>query len=339
MQIRGKTLFFLFLGIILLWFTHANRVVFAPFVLGAVFAYLVNPIVNFFSHKIKLPRTLAIVIIYIILIAAIIYLGVFVVKRIAAESDDITRYGVSILESARTQVNTLPDWLQPIANETLLSIQQSRILSATYLFTLFPQAISRIVSFIIFAFSGFYFLKDGHLLLNKLITWLPNKYKKDAEVLLEKINGVLSGYLRGQMFLVFLISMILFIILTIFGVKFSLVLAIFSGFAEIVPVIGPIVAGAVAAFVILVTGAINFSLSPLQGALIVALIYFVVRQIQDYFINPYVMHKITKLHPLVVLFAAISGHQLAGILGLILAVPAAATIKILWDFSFSKLNE
>ena len=74
-------------------------------------------------------------------------------------------------------------------------------------------------------------------------------------------------------------------------------------------------------------------------AAVVAITYFLVRQFQDYFINPFVMGKITNLHPLVVLFAVLAGGHIWGTLGLILAVPIAATIRIFLEFSLDKINE
>jgi len=127
--------------------------------------------------------------------------------------------------------------------------------------------------------------------------------------------------------LVFFVALILFICLTILGVKFSLILAVFSGFAEIVPIIGPIVAVTVAALIGFLGGTASFGLSPIQLVVAIIIVYTVVRQVQDYFITPYVMGKITQLHPLIILFAVIAGGHTAGMVGLILAVPVAGVVK------------
>jgi predicted PurR-regulated permease PerM len=133
--------------------------------------------------------------------------------------------------------------------------------------------------------------------------------------------------------------MALFVCLSILGVKFALILAVFSGFAEIVPIIGPIVAASVAALAAYLGGGANFGLAPLQTVLAVIVIYAVIRQTQDYLVNPYVMGKITKLHPLVILFAVIAGEHIAGVLGLILAVPIAGVIRIIFEYSLDKINQ
>jgi predicted PurR-regulated permease PerM len=201
-----------------------------------------------------------------------------------------------------------------------------------------PKAFSRILSFIIFLFAAFYFLKEGRKMFDKMLNFVPNDFKIEADILIRRVNAVLGGYLRGQIFLIVLVSFTLFICLSILGVKFALILAVFSGFAEIVPIIGPIVAASVAALAAYLGGASNFNLPPLQIALIVVAIYTIVRQLQDYLVNPYVMGRITKLHPLIILFAVISGEHIAGVMGLILAVPIAGVIKIIFEYSLDKIN-
>jgi predicted PurR-regulated permease PerM len=86
-------------------------------------------------------------------------------------------------------------------------------------------------------------------------------------------------------------------------------------------------------------GTSNFGLDPFRTALVVIAVYFVVRQIQDYLINPYIMGKITKLHPLIILFAVLAGEHTAGILGLLIAVPLAGVIKIIFEYSLDVITD
>jgi predicted PurR-regulated permease PerM len=260
-------------------------------------------------------------------------------SRIIEESGELKQEAVQITKTAKSQINSLPDWIRPTANDTLYSFEKVTALSAPTLLSIVPKAFSRILSFIIFIFAAFYFLKEGRKMFDKFLKFVPNDFKVETEILMRKINSVLGSYLRGQVFLIFFISLLLFICLTILGFKFALILAVFSGFAEIVPIIGPIVAATVAAIVVFIIGVANFGLNPLQAAIAVIIIYTVVRQVQDYLINPYVMGKITKLHPLIILFAVIAGEHTAGILGLILAVPIAGVLKIIFEYSLDKINE
>jgi predicted PurR-regulated permease PerM len=336
MTIRLRTAFFIALGIAIIWFLYIERAILTPFILAAIFAYIFNPVVNFFSNKVRLPRGLSVLIIYALIIVIIIGGGVSLSKRVVEESSELTQYLNTLNFQTRTQINYLPDWLRPGINDTLYSFQNYK-LSSPFVLSVFPKAFSGILSFIIFLFSAFYFLKEGRGMRERFLNAIPHEFKFDTEVLLRKINLTLGSYLRGQIFLVLFVAVVLFIALSILGVKFALILAIFSGFAEIVPIIGPIVAATIAAVVAFV-GGVNFGLSPLYSAISVVVIYTVVRQFQDYVVNPYFMGKITKLHPLVILFAVLAGEHTAGIMGLILAVPIAGVLRILLEYSFDKIN-
>jgi predicted PurR-regulated permease PerM len=338
MTLRLRSVFLIIVGLLLLWFLYLERAILTPFILAAIFAYIFNPVVNFFSHHLRLPRAISVLIIYLAIVIVIAMAGVAFSSRIVEESLELKQEATVITKTAKHQINSLPVWLKPTVNDTLVSFEKGVVISYPSVLSFVPKAFSRILSFIIFLFAAFYFLKEGRSMFDKLLNFVPNDYKVEVDILIRKINSVLGGYLRGQIFLIFFVSLTLFICLTILGVKFALILAVFSGFAEIVPIIGPIVAASVAALAAFIGGTSNFGLAPLQTALVVVVIYAVVRQVQDYLINPYVMGKITKLHPLIILFAVIAGQHIAGILGLILAVPIAGVVKIIFEYSLDKIN-
>lgn len=342
MTISGKTAFFAILTVLTVWLIFAERTILTPFIVAGIFAYLFNPVVNFFTRKFRLPRVVSIFTIYAVIISVLTIGGIMLSSRIILESAELRTFVNKSLSESQSQIQTLPDWLRPTVKDLFMNLRKTRalnVLSGQSLFQLFPQAISRVISFLIFLVSTFFFLKEGESFFRKVASYAPVKHKIDGELLLRKINTVLSSYLRGQIFLVFLMSLITYIFLLILGIRFSFLIAIFSGFAEIVPVVGPLTAGGVAILVALLTGTVNFGLSPLQAALIIAAGYFILRQMEDYLVIPYVMGKITKLPSFVIFFSVIAGGHIAGVLGLILAVPAAAVVRLLLQFSFNKFNE
>jgi len=339
---RLKRFFFISLGIIILVFLFIERAILTPFIFAAIFAYLFNPIITFTSRKFKLPRTAVILCLYTIFLVVLGIIGAILSRQIAIESIDITKVTNTFFATSRAQIRTLPDWLRPLMFDLVIQLKNSRfvnLIQSPSAFFVVNQAISRIISFIIFLFSGFYFLKDGENFVKKLFSYIPQKYTGEINMLLSKINTILGGYLRGQVVLIMTMSFVHFIALSIIGVRFALTIAIFSGFAEIVPVIGPITAGSVAVLVILLTGSSNFGLQPMQAALLVAALYFIFRQLEDYLLIPHIMEQITKLPPFFIFFAVIAGGHIAGMLGLILAVPSAAIIKLLLEYSLEKVNK
>jgi predicted PurR-regulated permease PerM len=338
MTLRLRSIFFVVVGLLALWFFYAERAILTPFILAAIFAYIFNPVVNFFSHHLRLPRALAVLIIYLAIVIVVAMASMAFSSRIVDESMELRHQATVITKTARTQINSLPDWLKPAITDTLSSFEKGSFISTPTVISFLPKAFSQILSFIIFLFAAFYFLKEGRNVFDKLLNFVPNGYKVEVDILFRRVNSVLGGYLRGQIFLIVFVSLALFIILTILGVKFALILAVFSGFAEIVPIIGPILAASVAALAAYIGGTSNVGLAPLQMAFAVVIVYTVVRQIQDYLVNPFVMGRITKLHPLIILFSVIAGEHIAGIIGLILAVPIAAVIKIVFEYSLDKIN-
>ncbi len=339
MAISLRTAFFIFLAILAVWFLYIERTILDPFVLGIILAYILNPVINFSYRYIRLPRAFSIAVVYIAIVSLLVFLGVALTKQITNESSEFKNFINKLPENTQLQVNNLPSWIKPAVEDISSFIEKPKPISSISVLSFLPKAITRILSFFIFLFAGFYFLKDGKNMFKNILNLTPNKYRGDIESLFSKINNVLEGYLRGQLFMVFLISLILYISLSIVGVKFALILAIFSGFVEIVPIIGPIFAGTVSALVALVSNNLSFGLNNFQGALLVALIYFVVRQIQDYFIVPTVMRRIVKLHPLIILFSVLAGQHVWGILGVILAVPIAGIVRIVLEFSLEKVNK
>lgn len=339
MTINLKAAFFVFLAILTVWVLYIERTILTPFVLGIVFAYIFNPVINFCYRYIKLPRTFSIVVVYLAIVSLLIFLGVVLTKAVTNESSELKNFINKLPETTENQINSLPSWVKPVATDLFSFIEKPKPISSVSVFNFFPKALTRIIGFFIFIFAGFYFLKDGRSMFNNLLSFTPDSHKKDLGVLSGRINNVLKSYLRGQIFMVFLVSLMLYTALSVVGVKFALILAIFSGFTEIIPIIGPIFAGAVGALITLTSNNLSFGLSNLQGAIVVILIYFVIRQIQDYFIAPSVMGRIVKLHPLVILFAVLAGQHLWGILGVILAVPIAGAVRILLEFSLEKINK
>jgi len=339
MTINLRTAFFVFLTVIVAFLLYTERAILTPFVLAIIFAYIFNPVINFSYRYIKLPRSISIVIIYSLIVFLLVSLGINLTKQLTNESSELKGFLNGVPEASENQINNLPAWIKPAAQETFAFIEKPKAISSSSVFTFFPRALTTIIGFFIFIFAGFYFLKDGELMFKSFLNSIPGKYKSDISLLFSKINNVLGGYLRGQVFMIFLVSLVLYLALSIVGIRFALILAIFSGFVEIVPIIGPIFAGAIAVLIAFSSSSLSFGLGPLQGAVVVAIIYFIIRQIQDYFVAPAVMGRIVKLHPLIILFAVLAGQHIYGTLGVILAVPVVGIIRILLEFSLEKIGK
>lgn len=338
MTIRLRTVFFAIVTILAVWFLFAERGILTPFIAGGIFAYIFNPVVGFFSERLKLPRIASVILVYVLLIGIFVGLGFLLSRQLFSDPVQVQTYEARLLRNARFQIDVMPVWLRPTLTDLLKTLTSFQTQGPFSLALYAPQALGKLISFLIFLVSSFYFLKDGNRFVLRVIAYMPHEFKKDMEELAVKINHVLGGYLRGQVFLIFLMSLWTYLALAIIGVRFALVIGLISGFAEIIPVVGPIVAASLAVVVVLLTGTTHFGLTSVNAAVIVILVYFFLRQIEDYFVIPHIMGRITKLPPFIIFFAVIAGGHLGGVLGLILAVPVVAVIKIFLEYSVERVN-
>ncbi len=337
MQISSKTIVIAIILFVCAWFFVAVRSILTPFILAAIFAYILNPAVNFLENKAKLSRDFSAAIIYIIVVAILVIVATNTGIRLTRESRELGLELRRMGETMDTQLDSFPSWSAPIIKDLSGNINIANIFAPQKLWPYFSGAITGLVSFFIFLIAGFYFLQAGKKWLERLTEFLPHNDKVDVVILYKKANQVLSDYLRGQILLIVLMSSVSWLALSILQVKYALIIGIFTGFAEIIPIIGPIAAGTVAVTVAMLDGVQTFGMSPLFQGIIVAALYFLLRQIEDIFVIPHILGHATKLHPLVVLFAAIAGGHLWGILGMILAVPIAALIRIIIEYLLPKL--
>src|SRR5206468_2908272 len=134
-------------------------------------------------------------------------------------------------------------------------------------------------------------------------------------------------------------SVTTFIGLSLLQVRYAPLLAIFTGLVETMPFIGPYIAGATSVLVALTQGSAPFGWTNVGLGIAVAAMYTALRQLEDNFVMPFLIGRLVHLHPLVVIFSVLSGAALGGILGLLLAVPVAATVKIVATYLYGKLSE
>jgi predicted PurR-regulated permease PerM len=173
-----------------------------------------------------------------------------------------------------------------------------------------------------------YMLIDGPNFFRYVLRFVPTEHRAHAEYLTIQIHQVLGRYLRGQLLLIVLMSTVTFLILEYaFNLPYALWIGILTGILEIIPVVGPITAGAIAA-------TIGFSQGGATQAAAIVIVYFVLRQLEDQLVMPIVVGRAVHIHPLVTIFAVLVGEKIAGVLGMILAVPIAATIKVVLDYAY-----
>jgi predicted PurR-regulated permease PerM len=195
-----------------------------------------------------------------------------------------------------------------------------------------------LLEFLIFLIGTFLMLRDAPRLLNFVQRQLPQQHRGELVHVLRETNTMLGRYIRGQLILVVLMSSVTTIALTILGVPYSVLLGVMTGVLETIPFVGPITAGAIACLVAL--GHPNpFGWEQVAYVAVVAIMYTVLRHAEDYLVIPTVIGRAVRLHPAIVIFALLSGGAVFGLLGIVLAVPVAATLRLVLIYVRAKLRD
>ncbi len=195
-----------------------------------------------------------------------------------------------------------------------------------------------VLEFLIFLIATFLLLRDAPRLYEFVRRNLPSRQRREIVHVVAETNVMLGRYIRGQLFLVLLMSTVTTIGLTLLGVPYSVLLGVLTGLLEIVPFVGPITAGAIACLVAL--GHPNpFGWSQLVYVAVVAIMYTILRHAEDYLVIPAVIGRAVRLHPALVIFSLLTGGAVFGLLGIILAVPFAATLRLVLIYVGAKLRD
>jgi predicted PurR-regulated permease PerM len=315
-----------------------------PFLWAAILGYILLPVVRAFENRLTNHRGAAAAIVFIAVLLLIAGGVRFLAPLAVEQTQTFQRSLPTLIANAQ---NTLAETLDQMGAEDLVPIVFGPISTA-------PLEVSRnvatlavpfivgfshfLLEFLVFLIATFFFLRDWPRLINWSKRLVPPASRHELLPLGAQVSILLSRYVRGQLLLVAIMSTATTIGLTLFGVPFSLLLGLLTGVLEVIPIIGPITAGAIACLVAL--GNPNpFGWSQLAYVGAIAIMYTVLRHAEDYFVIPLVIGRIVRLHPALVIFSLLAGGAVFGLLGVVLAVPVAATLRLVLIYVSAKLRD
>lgn len=300
---------------------------------------MINPSVTKLAYKLRLKRTLAVGIFYIIVITPVILFFIMVVpilgNQLLSLIKNLPQYYDLILGIIKQIEETFKanSVLQNALSSFLSSIQpqvKSFISSiGVRAFNLILTITNLVATLILAVILNFYFLIDIENIKKNFINILPLSIRDKTLAMLEEINIRFRDFLKAQAILCLFVGIADGLGAWILGIGYALILGIIAGFTEVIPYIGPYI-GAIPAIIIALT------ISPWK-ALGIAIWYVLVQQIENYFLVPKIMSRAMKLHPLTVIFSILVFGKLLGIWGVLLAVPIAGIIKIILKVYFTDL--
>ncbi|GAK06142.1 LOW QUALITY PROTEIN: membrane protein YrrI [Geomicrobium sp. JCM 19037] len=313
------------------------QTIFAPIALSGVLFYLFRPVVKLLAKKCR--RCLAIAIIYLafigLLTLAVILVGPEIQRQFNSLVDMLPRF----INQAQNFYNDFmqSDLMQRFYENNSFNLEEIIQNVGNYLTNELSDIGSNVVGFIgaitnavivigLVPFILFYMLKEGEKAPQFLLRFLPSKQRTEGKRVLSDMDGALANFIQGQIIVSFCVGVLVYIAYVIIGVEYSLILAIIAMLTNLIPFIGPWIGTAPGVIVALFDG--WFTALLVVGAVVL------IQQFESLFISPQVMGRKLALHPITVIFILLIAANFAGLIGMLLAVPTYAVLKVIVSHTY-----
>ncbi len=319
------------IGLVILFYVLSKlKWLFIYFSIALMLAYFFDPLYGYLIHK-KVPKVLAIIVVFGIIIALLILTIVFLIPSVINQLNVLYREIPNFIENYQNLILSIKPQLSKFINpadvEILLkenlSELQKGILGFSQTIIIYLSNIVSSVTFgiVIIPLILFYLMRDMVIFKENLYIFVSKGNKKEFKEVLEKIDHIVSGFIRGRIIVCFIVGTLIGIGLYFLNLKFALIIGIVSGIFNFIPYLGPIV-GVVLALI--------FALGqPWWILLMIVVLFVLVNQLEAIYLNPNILGKELGLHPLTVILSMLICGLLLGILGILVAVPLAAILKVL----------
>jgi len=321
----------------ILFFLFKIKSILVYIALASIISLIGRRVVSFLNNKLKIPNTLAVIITMILFVGIFSLFILLFVPLIIEQSHNLSR--LNIKETQLNIQNLFVQFNQYFESKGIHILDKFKNFDVFSLFnfssitSLFNKGLSFLGSFFIgllaTLFISFFMLKDGKMLDQIIFTIVPTSQESKAQISWLKIKDLLSRYFTGLATQVTVLLVLYFILLSIFGIKNALIIALLCALLNLIPYIGPLVE------LFLITGLTitsNLSLdfhSQILPTTLYVITGFVIIQMLDAFINqPLIYSKSVKSHPLEIFLAILIGGTLFGIIGMVVAVPTYTVLRV-----------
>ena len=333
-------------GLVLVgWLLYLLAPVLTPFLFAAALAYLGDPVVDRLE-ELKLSRTLAVVIVFLLMLTAGLMLLLILIPLLQDQvfallrrvPDLINRLQTDLIPVLSRQLGIDPASLDLDAVRRTLA-QNWRDIGNILGFLLGKLGVSGqwllgwLTYLLLVPVVTFYLLRDWDRLVEKLRVLIPRRYEPTVTRLTRECDAVLAEFLRGQLTVMLALALIYSIGLWLAGLESALLIGMGAGLVSFVPYLGPIVG-------IVVAGGVAFlQYHDILHPVYVAVVFGIGQTIEGMVLSPLLVGERIGLHPVAVIFAVLAGGQLFGFMGVLLALPAAAVITVLLRFAHTRYTD
>lgn len=309
--------------------------VISPLFIGIVIAWILDPLVTWLQKN-GLKRGIATVIVFLAFLSVITLFLVLMIPALAEQVNEFISFAPNILEYLKNTGENIFSKLSNIYDYDFSTIKLqvynaiSNMLSSitvdlpNTLINFASSLVSGGLNILFGFFVAFYMLFDFNNVRKHLLSLLPKKIHADAITLTDSLNKTLKSYVNGTLLIMLILFVFQSITLGIAGLSSPMLFGLFCAITNVIPYVGPYIGGIPAVVV-------GFTISPITG--IGCLIAVVVAQLlESYFLNPIVMSKTMKLHPVTIMIGLLLFGHFFGILGMILATPIISCLKVIFNF-------
>lgn len=324
-----------------LGFVYIFKSVLLPFVLGLAVAYLLNPLVHKF-RKVKIARGPAALIILLSFL-------LFVVVLVSLAAPVLYRQSIQLAQDTPGYIDSLWTMLQPISQQVMTALNIEADIDIKTLLKdnagttldVVKKILGGLASggqalfdvffvFTVMPIVAYFVMKEWDHITAFVEDLLPRDHKNTIKDLLKQIDTKISGFVRGQISVAFILGVAYAIALTIAGLKYGFLIGLTAGFLSIIPMVGSTLG-------LIVSVAVAwFQSGELSYVAIIGGIFVVGQLIEGNILTPKIVGDGVGLHPLWIFFALLAGGALFGILGMLIAVPVAAIVGVLLSFAIAQ---
>jgi len=322
------------------WLLYLLAPILTPFVAAALLAYIGDPLADRLQ-KLKLPRTVAVVAVFILTFLALALLVLLVVPLIRTQVSALLEALPGIIaEVEQVWLPRVSGWLDiPDGNEIGFAAFIARYSDMAGSWgTSLLVSLSRsggavaaaVISLFLIPILTFYILRDWDLILDHIGALVPAAQRETIFRLSRETDNILGAFLRGQVMVMVALAIIYSLGLSLVGLKFAFAIGVVAGLVSFVPYLGFVVGIGLAVLTV--------SLEPEPLWMLVGVIgtFTVGQLIEGSILTPKLVGDQIGLHPVIVIFAVVAGGQLFGFFGILLALPAAAVLSVLVRFAYDE---
>ncbi|HET91399.1 MAG TPA: AI-2E family transporter [Chloroflexi bacterium] len=327
---------------------YGFRYLLPPLMIAFLLAFILNPIVGFIVQRLHLSRNAATAVVFLILIglmlggvAAPVTAVPTTVRAVRSAQFDFIRLinDIGAFFERPVHVGEYTLDLSSIYQELSATLTSFVGSVAEGTLNIVLNIASGAFWLVVILMTTFYLVKDTDRFVRQLDRLAPLEYRADLARLRQQIAGVWNAFLRGQLVISLLMAIIITIVCIAVGLPYAPVMGLISGLTEFIPNVGPAVALIPAALVALFKGSAFLPLSNFWFMVLVIGLYMIIQQIENNLLVPRIMGESLNLHPMAVLIGIIIGGNMAGIIGMLLAAPVLATLRVIVNYLFSHLYD